>query len=41
MNDFELLKKIASRSRLSEKDSLRISGRIKEGIARRHGLLEV
>jgi len=36
---FEGLKKIASKSKLTEKDALRLADKVKEGIARRHGLL--
>lgn len=37
--EIALLKKIASKSKLTEEDALRIGDKIKEGIAKRHGLL--
>jgi len=37
--EIALLKKIVSKSKLTEKDALRLGDKLKEGIARRHGLL--
>lgn len=37
--EIELMKKIAAKSKLTDEDALRLGGKVKEGIARRHGLL--
>ena len=38
-NELELMDKILSKSKLTEKDAIEIGRKIKEGIAKRHGLL--
>jgi len=38
IEDFEALEKIASKSKLTEKDVREISNKIKRGISKRHGL---
>ena len=38
-NELELMDKILSNSKLTEKDAIEIGRKIKEGIAKRHGLL--
>ena len=38
IEDFEALEKIASKSKLTKKDAMEISEKIKKGIANRHGL---
>ncbi|RZN40085.1 MAG: hypothetical protein EFT35_03400 [Methanophagales archaeon ANME-1-THS] len=35
----ELLRKIASKSKLTEEEALKLGDELKEGIARRHGVL--
>lgn len=37
--EIAVLKKITSKSKLTEEGALRVGDKIKEGIARRHGLL--
>jgi len=39
VNDLEVMNKIASKSKLTEKDAKLIVDKIKRGIAKRHGLL--
>lgn len=39
VNDLEVMNKIASKSKLTEKDAKLIADKIKRGIAKRHGLL--
>ncbi len=39
INDMEAIEKIASKSKLTQKDADEISKKIKEGIARKHRLL--
>lgn len=38
VEELELMDKLASKSRLTEKDAIEIGRKIKEGMARRHGL---
>ena len=38
INDLEVMEKIVSKSKLTEKDAKEISDKIKMGIAKRHGL---
>ncbi len=38
-NELELMDKILANSKLTEKDAIEIGRKIKEGIAKRHGLL--
>lgn len=39
INDFELMNKITSKSKFTEKDIRELSEKIKRGIAKRHGLI--
>lgn len=38
-DELKLMDQLVSKSKLTEKDAIEISRRIKEGIAKRHGLL--
>ena len=38
INDLEVMEKIVSKSKLTEKDAKEISDKVKRGIAKRHGL---
>ncbi len=38
VNDLEVMEKIVSKSKLTEKDAEEISEKVKKGIAKRHGL---